>query len=246
MAARPDGVTGEAGAGAPPQLQSDADLARERHRPVASRTVSPRRPAGPSPGYRAAKAAVFLLALAPLAWIAWQAFSGAYVEPIDEVEKETGRWALRLLLVALALTPVRRLTGWGVLAKFRRMLGLFVFFYATVHLAVYAGLDMELNLGDIVEDAVKHPRIWIGLLSWALLLPLALTSTKGWIRRLGGARWNRLHQLVYVVAVTATIHYLWAVKLDTAGPYTYAALFAILLGVRAVWALGKRRARAAA
>ena len=188
---------------------------------------------------RGAKALVFAAALAPLAIIAWKLYRDEYGEPIRDIEHATGEWALRFLAITLALTPLRRLFGWNVLAKYRRMLGLFTFFYATVHLGIYLGLDMLLDVGDILEDATKHPRIWIGLLAWGMLVPLALTSTKGWIRRLGGTRWNRLHRLIYVIAVLATIHYLLAVKLDTLGPYTFGVLFAVLLGLRAWWAVRK-------
>ena len=203
----------------------------------------PRPPRAPSAkrsdSARWGKVVVFLASLAPLAYIAWKLYRDEYGEPVRDIEHDTGEWALRFLAITLALTPLRRLFGWNALVKYRRMLGLFTFFYATVHLGIYLGLDMLFDVGDIVEDATKHPRIWVGLLAWSLLLPLAITSTKGWIRRLGGKRWNRLHQLIYVVAVLATIHYLLAVKLDTLGPYTFAVLFAVMLGLRAFWALRK-------
>ena len=157
------------------------------------------------------------------------------------MEHFTGVWALRFLILTLALTPLRALLGWGELAKYRRMLGLFTFFYATVHLATWAGVDMELDAGDMWEDVVKHKRITIGAAAWLMLLPLALTSTKGWIRRLGGSRWRRLHRLTYAAAVAGAIHFLWAVKKDLTDPLLYSAVIAALLGWRLWAALEKRR-----
>lgn len=204
--------------------------------PRRERSVPPsRRPALS----RFGKPVVFLLSLLPVGLILWRFLHDQYGEPVRDIEHATGEWALRFLAITLALTPLRRLFGWNVLAKYRRMLGLFTFFYATVHLGIYLGLDMLFDASDIVEDATKHPRIWIGLAAWGMLVPLAITSTKGWIRRLGGKRWNRLHQLIYVIAVLATIHYLLAVKLDTLGPYTFGVIFAVLLGLRGWWALRK-------
>jgi len=144
-----------------------------------------------------------------------------------------------MLAIALAVTPVRALTRVGALAKYRRMLGLFAFFYATVHLALWVGVDWYFDLPAMAEEIAKHRYVLVGMLTWLLLLPLAITSTKGWIRRLGGARWARLHRLVYVAAVTGTVHYLWAVKKDTLWPVVYFLTFALLLGAR-VW-LRRRR-----
>jgi sulfoxide reductase heme-binding subunit YedZ len=185
------------------------------------------------PPERLGKAIVFALCLVPLALVAWDLVQGNFSEPIEEMERATGRWALRLVAVTLAVTPLRWLTGWGWLARYRRMVGLFAFFYATVHLCIYAVLDMELDVADLVEDVVEHPYVTVGFATWLLLVPLAATSTKGWIRRLGGRRWNRLHRLTYAVAVGGTVHYLWAVKKDTLWPLTYALVFALLLGWRA-------------
>jgi sulfoxide reductase heme-binding subunit YedZ len=228
--------------GGPPQLQTNPPAAARRQ-PGARHGSAAARPVRKWKWERWAKPLVFGLALTPLLLLAWRlATDNLGSDPIETLEKETGTWALRFVAVTLALTPLRRLFGWNALARYRRMLGLFAFFYATVHLGIYAGLDMELNVADVVEDVVEHPYVTVGFLTWLLLVPLALTSTKGWIRRLGGRRWNRLHQLTYVVAVTGTIHYLWAVKKDTLRPFTYALVFAALLGWR-VWA--RRRGRAA-
>jgi methionine sulfoxide reductase heme-binding subunit len=192
----------------------------------------------PSPGtwYRLAKPLVFLIALAPAALLTWRVLSGDIRgDWIDTIERETGRWALRFLAISLAVTPLRRLTGWGWLVKYRRMLGLFAFFYATVHVGIYAGLDLELQLGEVAREITKRKYLVVGALTYLTLVPLALTSTKGWIRRLGGRRWNRLHRLVYAAAVGGTVHYLWAVKKDALWPLVYFAVFALLLGYR-VWA----------
>ncbi|HUR91845.1 MAG TPA: protein-methionine-sulfoxide reductase heme-binding subunit MsrQ [Gemmatimonadaceae bacterium] len=190
------------------------------------------------------KPLVFAAALAPLGLLVWEAFNDELgANPIEEIELRTGRWALRFIAITLAVTPLRRLTGWNELIKYRRMVGLFAFFYATLHLSAFIGLDMFFDVGDIVEDIVKHPYITIGMATWLLLLPLAVTSTKGWVRRLGGKRWNKLHRLIYVAAITGTIHYLWAVKKDTFLPLVYLAIIASLLAWRLwVW-LAKRRAR---
>lgn len=225
--------------GGPPQLQHGPRAAARRQRAGARATAASRAVSRAWWG----KPLVFTVALVPLAVLAWRLVTDDLGgDPIEALEQETGTWALRFVAITLALAPLRQLTGWNALVRYRRMLGLFAFFYATVHLGIYAGLDMELNAADVVEDVVEHPYVTIGFATWLLLVPLAVTSTKGWIRRLGGRRWNRLHQLVYVVAVTGTIHYLWAVKKDTLRPFTYALVFAVLLGWR-VWA--RRRPRPA-
>lgn len=190
-----------------------------------------------TPRERLLKPLVFLAALVPLALLAWRAAHDALgADPIRKLEIETGLWTLRFLAMALAVTPLRRLTGLNWLAKYRRMLGLFVFFYATVHLSLWVGVDYFFDVRQMGEEIVKHKYILVGMLTWLLLLPLALTSTKASIRRLGGKRWNRLHRLVYAAAVTGTVHYLWAVKKDTLFPVVYFILFAALLGVRLWWA----------
>ena len=178
----------------------------------------------------------------PGGWLAWQTVTGQFVFPIEELELETGRWTLRMLAVTLAISPARRLFGWNSLIRYRRMLGLFVFFYATVHVTLYLGLDMVGDIDLIVEDVLDHRYITIGAIAYLMLIPLAITSTKGWIRRLG-RRWQKLHRLVYVAAVAGTIHYLWAVKKDTFLPLVYLSIFVVLLGYRLIaWQMGRRRA----
>ncbi len=178
------------------------------------------------------KPLVFIVALVPLAVLAWRFFhDGLGANPIREAEIQTGLWTLRFLAVTLALSPARRTLGWNVLSKYRRMLGLFTFFYACVHLSMWAGVDWFFAWDDMWHEIVKHKYILIGMLTWIMLLPLAITSTRAWVRRLG-KRWARLHRLVYVAAVTGTIHYLWSVKKDTFFPLVYVAIFAVLLGYR--------------
>ncbi len=180
------------------------------------------------------KAAVFVACLIPLGYIAWKFSAGKLgANPIRELEIETGLWTLRFLAITLAVTPVRKALGWNWLVKYRRMLGLFTFFYATVHLSMWTGVDWFFAWRDMGAEIVKHKYILIGMLTWLTLAPLALTSTAGWVRRLG-KRWAMLHRLVYVAAVTGTVHYLWAVKKDTFFPLVYLAVFALLLGVRVI------------
>ena len=199
------------------------------------------RPRGPRIG-RALKPVVFVTLLAPAAWLVFALVTDRLQGDVVKIlEIDTGTLALRSLAYTLAITPLRQLTGWTWLATYRRMLGLFVFFYATIHMSIYFGLDLELHFGEIWASIVKRPYITIGMASWLILVPLAITSPHAIARRLGGVRWKRLHQLTYVVAITATIHYLWAVKKDTFWPLVYFALFAALLLTRL---LGRKRQRA--
>lgn len=162
------------------------------------------------------------------------------MNPIRELEIETGLWTLRFLAITLAISPARHAFRLNQLAKYRRMLGLFTFFYATVHLSMWSFVDWFFAWGDMWQEIVKHKYILIGMLTWLIMVPLAITSTKGWVRRLG-KRWTKLHRLVYVAAITGTIHYLWAVKKDTFFPLVYLATFALLLAYRVISARQKRR-----
>lgn len=181
----------------------------------------------------AARPVVFVLCLLPAFWLAAGVWRGALgVNPIEKITLETGQWTLRLLAATLAVTPVRRLTGWLELIRFRRMLGLFAFFYATLHLLTYVWLDQFFDWGEIARDVVKRRFITAGMTAYALLLPLALTSTRGWIVRLGGRRWQRLHRLVYAAAAAGVVHFWWKVKSDVREPLLYALLLAILLAAR--------------
>jgi sulfoxide reductase heme-binding subunit YedZ len=189
----------------------------------------------------AAKAVVHALCLVPLAILSWQ-FWDVYrtgsdalgADPVAEIEHRLGIWALRFLLIALAVTPLRQLTGQPVLIRFRRMLGLYAFAYASLHLAAYLVLDLRGYWLQIFEEIVKRPYITVGFAAWLLLVPLAVTSTTGWIRRLG-KRWAALHKLVYAIAVLAVLHFWWLVKSDIREPALYAGILAVLLGWRLWW-----------
>jgi len=182
---------------------------------------------------RVVKPGLFVLCLAPLALIAWDAFFGDLgANPIETLSRRTGDWTLRLLLITLAVSPLRRLSGWGELMRLRRMLGLFTFFYACLHLLNYLGLDQFFSWHFILEDVVEHKFVLVGFTSFLLLVPLALTSTDNMMRRLGGRRWRRLHRLVYPAAVGGVVHFLWLVKSDLGEPLLYAACLAVLLGYR--------------
>jgi len=187
------------------------------------------------------KALAHLLALAPLATLVlavWQQSLGA--DPVAELTHRTGDWALRLLLASLAMTPLRLLTGRPWPIRFRRLLGLYAFFYASLHLAVYVVLDLQGFWSQIFDDILKRPFITVGFTAWLLLLPLAFTSTKGWMKRLG-RRWAQLHKAVYAIAVLAVLHFWWLVKADIREPAIYAAILAVLLAIRMVWAWRARR-----
>ena len=191
---------------------------------------------------RVVKPVVFLAALAPFGWLVYNAFFGDLgVNPVETITNQTGIWTLRFIVLTLALTPLRYLTGFNPFALFRRMLGLFAFFYGSLHFMTYFVLDHSLEFSGVWDDVVKRPYITAGFTAFVLMIPLALTSTQGWIRRLGGKRWNLLHRLVYITAMGAVLHYFWKVKLDTTNPLYYAAIVAVLLGAR-VW----QRARKAA
>jgi len=179
------------------------------------------------------KAALFVLALLPAARLVVAAFTGGLgVNPIEFVTRSTGTWTLSLLLITLAVTPLRRLTGWHWLVRLRRMLGLFAFFYACLHFATYVWLDQFFDAAAIVRDVIKRPFITVGFAAFVLLIPLAATSTNAMIRRLGGKAWQRLHTLVYLIATLGVVHYWWLVKKDVTQPMLFAFGLAVLLGFR--------------
>ncbi len=182
---------------------------------------------------RAAKAAVFVLCLVPAASLLWRALhAGLGANPIETITRSTGDWTLRLLLATLAVTPLRRITGVPQLIRFRRMLGLFAFFYGCMHLTTYVWLDKFFAWPEMARDVMKRPFITAGFTGLLLMAPLAATSTKGWIRRLGGKRWQLLHRLVYFSAAAGSIHYYWLVKSDVRRPVLYAAILGLLLFYR--------------
>lgn len=186
---------------------------------------------------RAAKPVVWLLWLSPLAWLVWGVLANSLgANPAEALIRSTGDWALRALWLALAVTPLRQWLQLSALARFRRLLGLFAFFYATLHLVSYAWLDMGWSAAEIVADVWQRPFILVGMLTLVLLLVLALTSPRTMLRRLGGVRWQRLHRTVYGAGLLALLHFYWmrTGKNDTAEVAVYAVLLAMLLGWR-VW-----------
>jgi sulfoxide reductase heme-binding subunit YedZ len=190
----------------------------------------------------AAKAAVWLLCLTPAGLLLWRAFTGGLgANPIEFITLRTGFWTLVLIMVTLAVTPVRRVTGWHRIIQFRRMLGLFAFFYATLHFLTYVTLDLFFDFSAIGADIVKRPYITVGFTAFLLLVPLALTSTKGSIRRLG-RNWLRLHRLLYVSAALAVLHFYWkkSAKSDIGEPLIFAGILATLLLFRVIYVLRKR------
>jgi sulfoxide reductase heme-binding subunit YedZ len=180
------------------------------------------------------KPIVFLAALLPLAQLIFrQLTTGLGANPVEVMTHRTGLTALILLFITLTITPLRKMTGLYWLIQYRRMLGLFAFFYACLHFLIYAVLDQSLDLASVTKDVYKRPFITVGFLAFILMIPLALTSTKGWIRRLG-KRWQQLHRLIYVSAAAGALHFFWLVKKDKREPLIYAAVLALLLGYRAV------------
>ena len=174
----------------------------------------------------------FLACLIPALLLGWDAFTGGLgVNPIEDITHRTGDWALRFLLVTLAVTPLRWLAGWNGLVRFRRMLGLFAFFYAVLHFSTYLVFDHFFDLLLIIDDVAERRYVTAGFVGFVLMIPLAVTSTQGWIRRLG-RRWAVLHRLVYASAVAGVVHFLWLVKIDIGEPLIYAVILAILLGAR--------------
>jgi len=187
------------------------------------------------------------LALLPLAWLVADAFLGRLgVEPVEVVVRRSGWWALTLLIVTLGVTPLRRVTGWNSLVQARRALGLWAFGYASLHVLLYVGLDQGFGWSYILEDILERPFITAGFVAFVLLVPLAATSTRNSIRRLGGKRWQRLHRLVYPAAVLAVLHFFWLVKADAREPLLFAGVLALLFVARLpTWRSGARGTRSA-
>jgi methionine sulfoxide reductase heme-binding subunit len=191
------------------------------------------------------KVAVFLICLIPFADLLWRFITGNLgINPVETLQHGTGDWTLRFLIFTLCITPLRKLLKLPDLIRFRRMLGLFAFFYVCLHFLTYLGPDQSFDLAGMWKDVAKRPYITVGFTAFVLLIPLAITSTTGWIRRLGGKRWQMLHRLIYFAAVCGVIHYYWLVKSDVRKPLFYGTLVAILL----LWRLGdwffKRRSQA--
>jgi sulfoxide reductase heme-binding subunit YedZ len=180
----------------------------------------------------ACKPLVFVLCLLPLAHLAWDAVHGTLgTDPVAQLEHRSGDWALRLLLATLAITPLRRISGWHKAIRFRRMLGLFASFYVSVHLAIYLAIDLGGFWSQLLGEIVKRPYITVGFAAWLLLIPLALTSTQKMMRRLG-RRWQPLHRLAYLIALLGVLHYFWLVKADHREPALYLAIWIALMCAR--------------
>jgi len=187
------------------------------------------------------KATLFVVCLMPLALLIWRGFTGGVTaNPIEFITHTLGWWALAFLLVTLSVTPLRRLLDMAWLLRLRRMLGLYAFFYAALHFLTWLVIDQFFDWQDIVKDIIKRPYITVGFTAFVLLLPLAATSTNAMVRRLGAARWQLLHRLVYVIATLGVVHFWWLVKKDIREPAVFAVILAILLGVRLVYAKRKR------
>lgn len=183
-----------------------------------------------------AKPFLFASCLIPLSYLLWDTLQGALgTDPVAQLEHRSGAWALRLLLITLAITPLRRLTGWYALIRLRRMLGLFAFFYASIHLSIYLFIDLGGFWSEIFAQIVKKPYITVGFIAWLVMLPLAFTSTKGMMRRLG-KYWQHLHRLVYLAGLCGVLHFMWLVKsgqkIAVREPLIYLGIFALLMAIR--------------
>jgi sulfoxide reductase heme-binding subunit YedZ len=191
------------------------------------------------------KVVVFVLCLVPLARLGWRAYQqDLTANPIEYITHFTGDWTIRFLLITLAVTPLRQLFSQPQLARFRRMLGLFAFFYGCLHFMTWLGLDKFFDLSEMWKDVVKRRFITAGMTALLLMLPLAITSTSSWVRRLGFVRWQRLHRLIYFSALAGVVHYYWLVKSDVRLPLMYFGIWAVLMCYRgAVWLRGRREAK---
>jgi len=210
------------------------------------------------------KPVVFLAALVPAAYLTWAALTNHLsANPLSDVTNETGVWTLRFLCITLLLTPLRKVTTWNLVSPFRRMMGLYAFFYGSLHFLTYLILDRFAGLVDFpdgmvsfttvkrvvlssVGDVAMRPFITVGFFAFLTMVPLALTSTTGWIRRLGGKRWAALHRLVYVTGIAGVVHYWWLVKADVRRPMIYGAVVGVLLAVRLYYRLKKSTVRRSA
>jgi sulfoxide reductase heme-binding subunit YedZ len=189
------------------------------------------------------KVPVFVLCLVPLGILLWRGFHNDLgLNPVEFVEHATGDWILRFLVITLAITPLRKILHLPQLIRFRRMMGLFAFFYACLHFSTWLGVDRSFNWHDVLDDVAKRPFITVGFTGFVLMIPLAITSTAGWIRRLGGKRWQLLHRAIYLSGIAGVIHYYWLVKSDVRKPLEYAIVVGILLAWRLwSWFTGRRK-----
>lgn len=179
------------------------------------------------------KISLFIVSLIPVIWLTYSLLTNQLgANPIEAITRETGLWALRFLWLTLLITPLQWITGWNSIVKLRRMLGLYVFFYATLHMLLYLWLDQFFDLNDIIKDIIKRPFITIGFFTFTALIPLAITSNNKMVKRLGGKRWKKLHRLTYFIAIASSVHFYMLVKQDKTEPLFYISLLVILLGVR--------------
>lgn len=193
-----------------------------------------------------AKIAVWILSLVPVAYLGWRAWNeDLTANPIEYITHFTGDWTIRFLVFTLAISPLRKLLRMPDLIRFRRLIGLFAFFYGFLHFATYLGVDKFFDFHEIWADIAKRPYITMGFTGFVCMIPLAVTSTAGWIRRMGGKRWQTLHRLVYMSAVAGVIHYYWLVKSDVRQPRLYAILVGALLAFRVIVWLWNRKPAAA-
>lgn len=193
---------------------------------------------------RVVKPALYFAAVLPLAWLLFALLTGRVMgDEVKFMQHVTGDTILTCLMLTLAVTPLRRLTGWNEIIRVRRLIGLTAFWYACLHLSTYLVFDQSLSIDEILKDIAKHPWVLVGFTAFLCLVPLAITSTTGWVRRLGGKRWQRLHRLVYLAAAAGVLHYFWLVKKDVQAPLVYGAVLLVLLGSRAGFARHRTGAR---
>jgi len=192
---------------------------------------------------RVIKPAVFVACLGPLAWLIYSAVWGDLgANPVETITNTTGIWTLRFLVITVAITPVRWVTKWNPIINFRRMIGLYAFFYGCLHLLTYVWFDKVFVVAEIVADTFKRPFIFVGMFAFTMLLALAITSTTGWQRRLK-KNWQRLHRVVYVAAIAGVVHFAWGQKSDISEPIQWGAFLVVLFGVRIYYAARKRKAQ---
>jgi methionine sulfoxide reductase heme-binding subunit len=187
------------------------------------------------------KIAVFICSLIPACWLVFALLTNQLgANPIEAVTRESGLWALKFLVLTLAITPLRWLTGWSMLGSIRRMLGLYVFFYALIHMLLYLWLDQFFDVNEIIKDIIKRPFITIGFFTFTSLIPLVITSNNAMVKKLGGARWKQLHKLTYFIAAASCVHFYMLVKADKLEPLLYGLVVVLLLGVRIYKTIAKK------
>lgn len=190
------------------------------------------------------KPVAWILCLAPLAYLIYSLYQDLGANPVETITNFTGIWTLRLIMITLAVTPLRWLTGINQLVNYRRLIGLFAFFYGTLHFTTFFLFDHQFDVAAMFKDVKERPYITAGFVAFVLMIPLVITSTAGWIRRMGGKNWNLLHRLIYITAMAAVLHYYWkvSIKLPPINPRNYAILLAILLGIRLARNFARKRA----